>query len=149
MHDGYRTKNSGETVCGILERQRLRKGRKSIVLAVFAPRSSWSRKLKEFISFENQVKLDHTSFIDGFIPSTHVMIEQKGIDKDLKKPVKQSDGSLLTPFQQAKRYAAELPYSQRLRGYAGIGFDVKTTTESSCVAELMKLYQKMTKQRTV
>lgn len=71
--------------------------------------------IKEFISFENQVKLDHTSFIDGFIPSTHVMIEQKGIEKDLKKPIKQSDGSLLTPFQQAKRYAAELPYSQRPR----------------------------------
>lgn len=33
--------------------------------------------------------------------------------KDLKKPIKQSDGSLLTPFQQAKRYAAELPYTQR------------------------------------
>lgn len=70
---------------------------------------------EQFISFENQVKLDHTSFIDGFIASTHVMIEQKGVDKDLKKPVKQSDGSLLTPFQQAKRYAAELPYSQRPR----------------------------------
>ncbi len=69
----------------------------------------------EFISFEDKVMLDHTSFIDGFIDSTHVMIEQKGIDKDLRKPIKQSDGSRLTPFQQAKRYAAELPYSQRPR----------------------------------
>ena len=68
-----------------------------------------------FISFEDQIMLDHTSFIDGYIPSTHVLIEQKGIGKDLKKPIKQSDGSLLTPFQQAKRYAAELPYSQRPR----------------------------------
>ena len=59
--------------------------------------------------------LDHTSFIDGFIPATHVLIEQKGIGKDLRKPIKQSDGSRLTPFQQAKRYAAELPYSQRPR----------------------------------
>ena len=25
------------------------------------------------------------------------------------------------------------------------GFDIKTTTESSCVAELMKMYQKLTK----
>lgn len=71
--------------------------------------------ISEFITFENQVKLDHTSFIDGFIKSTHVMIEQKGFDKDLKKPIKQSDGSLLTPFQQAKRYSAELPYSERPR----------------------------------
>ena len=68
-----------------------------------------------FITFEEQVKLDHASFIDGYIPSTHVLIEQKGLGKDLNKPIKQFDGSLLTPFQQAKRYAAELPYSQRPR----------------------------------
>lgn len=76
-----------------------------------------------FITFENQVKLDHTSFIDGFIESTHVMIEQKGLGKDLKKPIKQSDGSLLTPFQQAKRYAAELPYSQRPRWIVTCNFE--------------------------
>mgnify|MGYP001623744593 CR=1 FL=1 len=70
---------------------------------------------EQFITFEDQVHLDHTSFIDGFIPTTHVLIEQKGLDKDLKKPIKQSDGTLLTPFQQAKRYSAELPYSQRPR----------------------------------
>lgn len=69
----------------------------------------------KFIVFEDQVMLDHTSFIDGFIPTTHVLIEQKSLDKGLRKPIKQSDGSLLTPFQQAKRYAAELPYSQRPR----------------------------------
>lgn len=69
----------------------------------------------KFITFEDQIMLDHISFIDGFIPSTHVMIEQKGIGKDLNKPNKQSDGSLLPPFQQAKRYAAELPYVQRPR----------------------------------
>ena len=68
-----------------------------------------------FITFEEQVMLDHTSFIDGIIPSTHVLIEQKSIDKNLKAAIKQSDGSLLSPFQQAKRYAAELPYSQRPR----------------------------------
>lgn len=70
---------------------------------------------EQFITFEEQVHLDHTSFIDGSIPATHVLIEQKGLGKDLKKPIKQSDGSLLTPFQQAKRYAAELPYSMRPR----------------------------------
>lgn len=72
-------------------------------------------KITEFITFEDQVHLDHTSFIDGFIPSTHVLIEQKGLGKDLRKGIKQSDGSVLSPFQQAKRYAAELPYSQRPR----------------------------------
>ena len=70
---------------------------------------------EEFISFEDQVHLDHTSFIDGYIPSTRVLIEQKGLGKDLKKPIKQSDGTLLTPFQQAKRYIIELPLSQHPR----------------------------------
>ena len=68
-----------------------------------------------FLTFEQQVKLDHTSFIDAFIPSTHVMIEQKSLGKDLGAPITQSDGTQLNPFQQAKRYAAELPYSQRPR----------------------------------
>lgn len=77
---------------------------------------------EQFISFENQVKLNNTSFIDGYIESTHVLIEQKGIDKDLRKPVKQSDGSSLTPFQQAKRYAAELPYSKRPRWVVACNF---------------------------
>ena len=70
---------------------------------------------EQYITFEDQVKLDHTSFIDGYIRATHVLIEQKGANKDLRKPIKQSDGSLLTPFQQAKRYSAELPYSERPR----------------------------------
>ena len=69
----------------------------------------------DIISFENQVKLSSTSFIDAYIEPTHVLIEQKSIDKDLRKAIPQSDGTLLTPFQQAKRYAAELPYSKRPR----------------------------------
>ena len=73
------------------------------------------QKPSEFLSFEQQVKLDHTAFIDAFIPRTHVMIEQKSIEKDLGEPIKQSDGKFLTPFQQAKRYSAELPYSLRPR----------------------------------
>lgn len=59
--------------------------------------------------------LDHTSFIDGFIDTTKVLIEQKGSDKDLNKAIKQSDVTFLTPFQQAKRYSANLPYSKRPR----------------------------------
>lgn len=69
----------------------------------------------QFIQFEQQALLDHTSFIDGMIPSTHVMIEQKSLGKDLRQAIRQSDGSLLTPFQQAQRYSAALPYSQRPR----------------------------------
>lgn len=69
----------------------------------------------EFISFEEQVHLDHTSFIDGTIPATRVMIEQKSLGKDLRKAITQSDGSKLTPFQQAKRYITELPVSKHPR----------------------------------
>ena len=71
--------------------------------------------ISAFISFEDQVHLDHTSFIDGYIPSTKVMIEQKSLGKDLNKPIKQSDGSLRTPFQQAKRYVTDLPLSKHPR----------------------------------
>lgn len=72
-------------------------------------------KPEEFIEFEEKVKIDNTSFIDGHIHATHVIIEQKSIDKDLRKGVKQSDGKILTPFQQAKRYSIELPYTERPR----------------------------------
>ena len=69
----------------------------------------------DFIEFEDQVMLDSTSFIDGYIPTTKVLIEQKSLDKDLRKPIKQSDGTLLTPFQQAKRYVIGLPLSRHPR----------------------------------
>lgn len=69
----------------------------------------------EYITFEDKVMLDHTSFIDGFIDKTKVLIEQKGANKDLNKAIKQSDGTYLTPFQQAKRYSANIPYSRRPR----------------------------------
>lgn len=69
--------------------------------------------VSQFIEFEDQVHIDKsTGFIDGYIPSTKVLIEQKSIDKDLRKPIKQSDGSLLNPFQQAKKYITELPVSK-------------------------------------
>ena len=58
----------------------------------------------EVIEFEDQVRLDKTSFIDGYIPSTKVLIEQKSLGKSLTAPIPQSDGSLLSPLQQAQRY---------------------------------------------
>lgn len=66
-----------------------------------------------FIEFEDQVHIDKsTGFIDGYIPTTKILIEQKSIDKDLRKGIRQSDGSMLNPFQQAKKYIAELPVSK-------------------------------------
>lgn len=57
------------------------------------------------IEFQKPVKMESsTKFIDGFIPSTRVLIEQKGIDIDLTKRYRQSDGAELTPYEQARRY---------------------------------------------
>ena len=76
-----------------------------------------------YIHFEDQVHIDNTAFIDGMIPATHVLIEQKSLGKSLTQPIKQSDGSLLTPFQQAQRYSAFLPYSQRPRWIVTSNFE--------------------------
>ena len=68
-----------------------------------------------FIQFEVPVKLDHVSYIDGFIPTTRVLIEQKSADVDLRRGQKQSDGAVLNPYQQARRYAGYLPHDQNPR----------------------------------
>ncbi len=78
--------------------------------------------IADFIRYEEQVKVDATNFIDGHIRSTRVLIEQKSIQKDLRAPITQSDGQRLTPFQQAKRYSAELPYSERPRWIIACNF---------------------------
>ncbi|MBR4327035.1 MAG: class I SAM-dependent DNA methyltransferase [Bacteroidales bacterium] len=69
----------------------------------------------QYIEFEKKVKLAHTSYIDAYIPKTKVLIEQKSADIDLHKEYQQSDGKKLTPYQQAKRYANEMPYSTKPR----------------------------------
>lgn len=75
-----------------------------------------------FVRFEQRVKLSHVSFIDVMIPATHTMIEQKSVGRDLDAPIKQSDGTFLKPFEQAKRYAAALPYSERPRWIVSCNF---------------------------
>ena len=68
-----------------------------------------------FITFEEHHKVDASNYIDGRIPSTRVLIEQKSKNKDLREPIRQSDGSLLNPFQQARRYVVSLPVSEHPR----------------------------------
>ena len=72
-------------------------------------------KPENFIDYEKDVKLAHVSYIDAYIPSTGIIIEQKSRDVNLDLPAKQSDGTLATPFEQAKRYYDWLPLSQRGR----------------------------------
>ena len=66
--------------------------------------------------FEKKVKLeDSTRFIDGYIPETKVLIEQKGKHIDLSKPELQSGGASLTPYNQARRYDNNLPLEEKAR----------------------------------
>lgn len=70
------------------------------------------------ISFEHKVKNDQTDttiFIDAYIHDTQVLVEQKSCGSNLKKGYRQSDGSFLTPFQQARRYAGLLPHNMNPR----------------------------------
>ena len=70
---------------------------------------------ESIVQFESKANIDHRGFIDIVIPSAAVLIEQKSLDIDLKKPIRQSDGTLLTPFQQAQRYLLEIPKSKQPR----------------------------------
>ena len=63
-----------------------------------------------YIEFEKPVQLSHQSYIDAYISTTKVLIEQKSAGVDLRKGQLQSDGSMLSPFQQARRYAGYLPH---------------------------------------
>ena len=71
------------------------------------------------IEFEIPVKTilkeKGSDFIDGYITATKVLIEQKGSHVDLSAKSRQSDGSELTPYQQARSYAAGLPLAMAPR----------------------------------
>lgn len=74
------------------------------------------------IKFEKPVLVDNmqtgkktTKFIDAYILETRVVIEQKSSNIELNKPEKQSDGSFLTPYQQARRYGGYLNDTERPR----------------------------------
>ena len=77
----------------------------------------------KYDSFEKRVKDTTTNFIDVYIPSTRVMIEQKTIGKNLRKGIIQSDGSILSPFQQAKRYIVNLPVDEHPRWLITCNFE--------------------------
>ena len=104
------------------------------------------------IEFEVPVKLSHTSFIDGYLKDTNVLIEQKGADIDLRKGYKQSDGSMLTPFQQARRYAGYLPHNMNPRWIVVCNFKEfhihdmnrpNDTPEVIALSELEKEYHRL------
>ena len=97
------------------------------------------------ISFEYKVKNDQTNttiFIDGYIHDTAVLIEQKSFDVDLSKGYRQSDGSMLTPFQQARRYAGLLPHNMNPRWIVVSNFQefrIHNMNQPNAEPEIVKL----------
>ncbi len=70
----------------------------------------------KFIEFEKPVMVEkNQKYIDGYIPSTKVLIEQKGSHVKLGRTAVQSDGEKLTPYGQAFRYNNYLPYDQKAK----------------------------------
>ena len=104
---------------------------------------------EKYISFERRVEVDDTrtgksttKFIDGYIAQTRVLIEQKGQDIDLSKGYKQSDGSLLSPYQQARRYGGYLPQSEQPRWIVVCnfrGFQIHDMNRPNDEPELLEL----------
>lgn len=97
------------------------------------------------IAFEYKVKNDQTNttiFIDGYIQSTQVLIEQKGMNIDLLKSYHQSDGSMLTPYQQARRYAGLLPHNMNPRWIVVCNFQefhIHNMNQPNADPEIVKL----------
>ena len=106
---------------------------------------------ESLIEFEKRVELKHKSFIDAYIPSTQVLIEQKSVDVDLSKQIKNSDGSYLTPFEQAKRYYDWIKASERGRWIVVCNFkefwiyDMETPHAKPEVIELENLDKEFNK----
>lgn len=62
-------------------------------------------KARNVIVAQKPVKFQGTTkAIDIYLTNTKVVIEQKSCSINLDKPEKQSDGTLLTPMEQGKRY---------------------------------------------
>ena len=109
----------------------------------------------KFIEFELPVKTilkeKGSDFIDGYIPSTKVLIEQKGSKVDLGAKYRQSDGSELTPYQQARRYAAGLPLSMAPRWIVACNFttfevhDMERPNDTPEVIQLANLEKEYTR----
>ena len=81
-------------------------------------------KMMEFeLPVKTITKEKGSDFIDAYIHATKVLIEQKGSHVDLNAKYRQSDGQELTPYQQARRYAAGLPHTMNPRWIVACNFN--------------------------
>lgn len=72
-----------------------------------------------FIDFERHVQGRR---IDVFVSDRHFLCEQKSVGVDLDKPEPRNK-TLETPYQQARWYAQNLPYSERPRWFMTSNFE--------------------------
>ena len=79
-------------------------------------------ELESAIRYEVPVALsDSTKFLDAWIPSTRVLIEQKSRGIKLDAPQAAHDG--MTPFEQAKFYDDHRPFDEKARWIVTSNFD--------------------------
>ena len=109
-------------------------------------------KMMEFeLPVKTITKEKGSDFIDGYISSTKVLIEQKGSRVDLSAKYRQSDGQELTPYQQARRYAAGLPVSMTPRWIVACNFstfevhDMEHPNDAPEIIELKDLEKEYTR----
>ena len=109
-------------------------------------------KMMEFeLPVKTITKEKGSDFIDGYISSTKVLIEQKGSRVDLAAKYRQSDGQELTPYQQARRYAAGLPVSMTPRWIVACNFstfevhDMEHPNDAPEIIELKDLEKEYTR----
>ncbi len=101
-----------------------------------------------YIEFEKPVRFKNQQFIDGYIFSTRVLIEQKSYGIDLDVPLPQSDGIKLTAYQQARRYISGLSNLENPRYIITCNFseiwvyDNRNTTNSEPEKILLKNLEK-------
>ena len=95
------------------------------------------------VDFQKSVVVNGNSKrIDGYIRETSVIIEQKSLGIPLDKKIHQSDGTDLTPYEQAKRYNDNLPRSEKARWIVTSNFaeiwiyDMEATVPEKSVIKL-------------
>ena len=85
---------------------------------------------RSFIDYEKTIKLKKNEHFDGsidaYIPSTHVLIEQKSSGVDLSKPENRPNGGhteRITPYEQARRYDNHLSANEHAFFYVLCNFN--------------------------
>ncbi|MBQ6297014.1 MAG: hypothetical protein IJK81_04900 [Selenomonadaceae bacterium] len=74
------------------------------------------------------------------MPDTKVIIEQKSLSESLSQEKSQSDGSTLTPYEQAQRYGSSLPYSMRPRWIVVCNFKEFLIYDMETLGEPQKIF---------